>query len=230
MREQQRFWQHEHREVSALPSVTSNKPAEGVKSFVAILAQLNTNPPKKVIDIGCGKGRNAAYLARLGFEAYGMDYIEEAVQYANRQTCRKHSGQRIHLCVAAIDYPWPFLDNVFDLAVDYYSSIDIETLEGRAIYKAELMRTLKPGGYGLIAAPSVNDKWEQELLFSSPGSERNTTMWPGVGKFQKVYDEEELRDFYSDFKILSLREFTKRAVKLNKTYLATNFWMIIQKL
>jgi cyclopropane fatty-acyl-phospholipid synthase-like methyltransferase len=36
----------------------------------------------RVLDIGCGDGRNSAYLARLGFEVIGVDFSADAVSRA----------------------------------------------------------------------------------------------------------------------------------------------------
>jgi hypothetical protein len=53
---------------------------------------------------------------------------------------------------------WRIGDNFFDIAVDSFSSIDIETREGREVCRNEMYRTLKPGGYGLITVCSAEDE------------------------------------------------------------------------
>ncbi len=40
----------------------------------------------KAIDLGCGLGTNAVYLARKGFEVTALDVSETALKYASRQT------------------------------------------------------------------------------------------------------------------------------------------------
>lgn len=35
--------------------------------------------PGKVLDLGCGQGRNAAAIARLGFEVIGIDNSEVGI-------------------------------------------------------------------------------------------------------------------------------------------------------
>ena len=107
-----------------------------------------------------------------------------------------------------MDEPWQFQDNFFDLAIDCFTSIDIETQSGRESYRNEMFRTLKPGGYALVVVTSIEDEIEQELIKHSPGPEKNSTIWPN-GKFQKNYDQEELISFYQQFEIIELQTIRK---------------------
>lgn len=42
-----------------------------------------TKSGKSVIDLGCGTGTASLYLARLGFEVYGVDISQKAIEIAN---------------------------------------------------------------------------------------------------------------------------------------------------
>ena len=44
--------------------------------------------PGRALDLGCGTGTNAVYLARHGWEATGVDYIGAAVRRARRRAGR----------------------------------------------------------------------------------------------------------------------------------------------
>lgn len=92
-----------------------------------------------------------------------------------------------------------------------------------------MFRTLKPGGHALVMVVSTNDEIESEFIRRYPGKEKNSTIWPGNGKFQKDYDENELREFYKEFEIVKLKEVKKPAFKLNRKYIATNYWMVLRK-
>ncbi|EKD91372.1 MAG: hypothetical protein ACD_30C00017G0010 [uncultured bacterium] len=229
MRKQKRVWDKEHTEKSSLPSMASEEPSRGVILFGDYLKDHKINLSGKVIDIGCGKGRNAIYLAKLGFEVYAIDYIPKALEQAEKLATRENVSDAIHYLNAAIDSKWQFEDDFFDIAVDCFSSIDIETKKGRETYRNELLRTLKPGGLALITVVSVKDEWEAKLIKNNPGIEKNSTIWPQNNKFQKDYDEKELRDFYKSFEILELKEINKKAFKLGKSYNATNFWLVLKK-
>jgi len=229
MRKQQEIWEREHTKQETLPAMASVKPHRSVVSFVEYFTDRQVKPPRRVVDIGCGKGRNAIYLATLEYEIYGLDYIQLAIDTTRQLAEQKNVSDRVHLFLAEIDKPWPFADHFFDIAIDCFSSIDIETKEGRAVYKQEMYRTLKPGGYALVMVVSAKDEIESELIKCYPGKEKNSTLWPYNGKFQKDYDEEELRDFYREFHIAELREVKQSAFKLGREYTATNCWVVLIK-
>src|SRR3989344_9525068 len=150
MRKQQKIRQEEHRTALLLPSLSGVEPSSAVEYFVEFLKSEEIISGK-VLDIGCGKGRNSVYLVKLGFEVWGMDYIQEALDTAKELAAKNQVKERISFLNHPIDEPWPFADGFFNFAVDCFSSIDIETQEGREIYRSELYRTLKVGGLAFVA-------------------------------------------------------------------------------
>jgi len=229
MRKQQEIWLKEHTDKNALPTMANTDPASGVVLFTDWLATKSDFAPGSAVDIGCGKGRNAIHLASLGFEVWALDYIEPALQAAKKLAASQRVAERIHFELAEIDTEWKIRDNFFDIAVDSFSSIDIETAEGRSICRDEMHRTLKPGGYALVTVVSSDDEWEKELIAAYPGPEPHSTVWPQTGKFQKDYDESGLREFYAMFEIVELKKIRKPAFKLGREGMATNFWLVLRK-
>jgi len=229
MRKQQQIWQEEHTKNVSIPSLGVADPASYVISFIENVQLPRNHSPLKVIDIGCGKGRNAIYLAKKGFDVYAVDYSSNAVSHAEKEAKKIKLKNPIHFFVQDIDKKWPFEDNFFDLAIDCFSSIDIETAQGREIYKNEMLRTLKQKGLALVTVVSANDEIEKEFIKKYPGKEKNSVIWPTNGKFQKNYDELELREFYKQFTLLALEEKQKKAYKLDQNYIASNYYLIVQK-
>ncbi len=229
MRRQQEIWLKEHTDKGTLPTMANIEPASGVILFSDWLVKNGTLFSGKAVDIGCGKGRNSVYLATLGFEVWALEYIEPAIEASKELACSRKVTNEIHFELTEIDKPWKIEDNFFDVAVDSFSSIDIETKQGREICRDEMLRTLKPGGYALVTACSAEDEWEKELIANHPGSEPNSTVWPQNGKFQKDYTESELRKFYSVFEVVELKSINKPAFKLGRGGTATNLWMVLRK-
>lgn len=230
MRKQQQIWQEEHQKATMIPGLADNKPSNSVIFFIEYLKKHKLfNPPLTVIDIGSGKGRNSIYLAENGCEVYAIDYVKDALAITKKRARERGVSDKVKVVPGEIDKKWPFADNFFDLAIDCYSSIDIETRQGRKVYKSELHRTLKPGGFALVAVVAADDPLEKEIAMSSPGPEPNSVIWPETGKFQKNYSKEELKKFYNSFKIMTLKTEHKLAKKLGRQYRAKNYWLILQK-
>ncbi len=229
MRKQQEIWLKEHADRGTLPTMANVEPASGVVLFSDWLTKNGTSLTGKAVDIGCGKGRNSVHLANLGFEVWALEYIEPAIEAAKELASSRKITNKIHFELTEVDKPWKIKDNFFDVAVDSFSSIDIETKQGREVCRVEMLRTLKRGGHAIVTVCSVEDEWEKELIANHPGPEPNSTVWPQNGKFQKDYSESELREFYSVFDIIELRSISKPAFKLGRDGTANNLWMVLRK-
>jgi SAM-dependent methyltransferase len=229
MRKQQQIWHDEHNSQRTLPSMAKVKPASHVVRYTDYLKKHGIPLSGRAVDIGSGKGRHSIHLAMLGFEVYAIEYIEPAIKVAQQLAKHKGVADKIHFEVASIDSPWRIADNYFDAAIDSFASIEIETREGREVCRDEMFRTLRPGGYALITANSIDDEWERRLIANYPGGEPNSTIWPQNGKFQKDYDEKELREFYHDFEIVDLKKIHKLASRFGQECNATDFWMVVRK-
>jgi len=122
------------------PWDTGITPPE-VERFVA------SHPPGRAIDLGCGTGTNAVYLARHGWSSVGVDFAGRAIAKARRRahdagvSCTFVVGD-----VAALEVPGPF-----DLALDIGCLHSIPA-GGRAAYATGLARVVPPGGTYLLYA------------------------------------------------------------------------------
>lgn len=205
------------------------EPASGIVLFTDWLKEHGVALSGTAVDIGAGKGRNSVHLAKLGFTVTALEYIEPAITAAKELADKNGVADKISFNLTEVDKAWDIASDSFDVAVDSFSSIDIETKQGRETCRDEMYRTLKPGGYALVTVCSADDEWEKELIANHPGEEQNSTIWPQNGKFQKDYDEAELRDFYKSFEVVELQKISKPAFKLGREGTATNLWVVLRK-
>ncbi len=96
----------------------------------------------RVVDAGCGGGRNLVYLLREGFDVYGADQDAGAVE-AVRKMAGDGAAERFHVePIEAMTFPNAFADVVLVSAVLHFAR-DHEHFE--AMLRGA-WRTLKPGG------------------------------------------------------------------------------------
>lgn len=101
--------------------------------------------PGRALDVACGAGRNAIYLARLGWRVKAMDGSAAAIETLSQRA----GGSPIETAVVDLQQEPLLLDTgAWDLIVDsYYLQRDLFPL---------LMRALRPGGI-LIAIVHLGD-------------------------------------------------------------------------
>lgn len=97
----------------------------------------------RVLDIGCGIGGPARYLASTyDCVVTGVDLTPEYVEAARDLSIRTgHSGTTEFITADATQLPFP--DSDFDLAWSQHCGMNIE--DKRSLF-SEILRTLKPGG------------------------------------------------------------------------------------
>jgi|TARA_R110000737_G_scaffold298126_1_gene304972 tellurite methyltransferase len=103
-------------------------------------------PDQKILDAGCGVGRNSEYFIRHNFDLYGIDINEQAIQYAKEQIVLWNPHFDLERFRIADLTEIPFPDNDFDFII---SSAVLHFSEDRAHFQKsfeELVRVLKPGG------------------------------------------------------------------------------------
>jgi SAM-dependent methyltransferase len=109
--------------------------------------------PGRALDIGCGTGTNAIYLAQRGFQTVGTDIAWLAIRRA-RQKARKAGVSVAFYVSEAIKLGTPAGPSVggsFDLAVDIGCLHAIQSGH-RLAYGSMLRRVLREGGYYLLYA------------------------------------------------------------------------------
>jgi len=78
--------------------------------------ELKRAPAARALDVGCGAGRNAVPLARLGWHVVGVDLSRPMIDAAARRAGEDALGGRLRLVLAPME-PLPIRDRSCDLVV-----------------------------------------------------------------------------------------------------------------
>jgi 2-polyprenyl-3-methyl-5-hydroxy-6-metoxy-1,4-benzoquinol methylase len=150
--------------------------------------------PCKTVDLGCGAGNLAVYLAGLGFTVTGIDISPTAVNLARKNAEKK--GVACDFIVADVLGDMPDVQGGFDFAYDWELLHHIYP-EQREGYVANVQRLLNPGGKYLSVCFS-----ELDTQFGGSGKFRKTSL----GTILYFSSEYELREiFETRFAILELK-------------------------
>lgn len=96
----------------------------------------------RLLDLGCGLGRHAVYMAQKGFEVTAADLSGYGVEHTQKWAAEEQAP--LTACVADM-LDLPFEDNTFDCVLAY-NVIYHTDIAGFQAALAEIRRVLRPGG------------------------------------------------------------------------------------
>jgi SAM-dependent methyltransferase len=151
------------------------------------LVQSGKVKPCRTIDLGCGTGNYAIYLARIGFEVTGFDISPTAIKIAKENAKKK--GVKCDFLVTDV------LGNLDEVKETFGFAYDWELLhhifpEQRKKYVENVYRILDPKGKYFSVCFS-----EKDSQFGVSGKYRKTQL----GTILYFSSEDELRDLFEPY-------------------------------
>lgn len=109
-----------------------------------LVAEVSALPAGRALDLACGEGRNALWLAELGWRVTGVDYSQVAIERAQGRAT--HEGRDVEfVCADLLDYE-PERE-AFDLIIVLY--LQLPASERRRVL-AKIVTAVAPGGTVLV--------------------------------------------------------------------------------
>jgi tellurite methyltransferase len=178
------FWEDSYKRQGKIDTFGGGKPSADV---VTAVTKKNVTPGMKALDLGCGEGRNALYLAKSGFTTYASDISESGIQKLN--SIAKDMNLRIESSVCDMrDFKYK-VD--FDLIV-CQGCLHLITREEWQQVIARMIEHTSQGGYHSVG------------IFTDTVPEPEDQRGLMVGLFK----EGELLTYYEDWEIIDSRSYS----------------------
>jgi malonyl-CoA O-methyltransferase len=101
-----------------------------------ILADQHFN---SILELGCGTGKNTAFLVEIGTSVHALDFSQGMIEKAKE----KLQAQNVRFEMANLTRPWPCENEAYDLIV---CNLVLEHIENLTHTFSEAARTLQPKG------------------------------------------------------------------------------------
>lgn len=160
------------------------------------------NGVKTILDLGCGAGRNALFLAKKGFIVWGIDNAQEGLSIFENRANAAHIDN-ITLTLGDIYKPLPYLNNSFD-AVTCVQVLQHNKREKIRKTLKEMTRIIKPGGFLFLTVCGryAHGKLRHCLVKTAQKIAPNTyvpTIGDEVGLIHFIYTKKLLQEDLKDF-------------------------------
>jgi len=162
--------------------------------------------PCKTIDLGCGIGNYAIYLAGQGFDVTGVDISPAAIKIATENAQKR--GVKCRFTVADLLGGLHEVKGTFDFGYDWEVLHHIFP-EDREKYVKNVYNILKPGALYFSVCFS-----EKDPLFGGAGKFRKTKL----GTTLYFSSESEIRDLFSQYFIIQELKTIEISAKIGSHY------------
>lgn len=185
-------WDREYSSVQAIPSSIREEPAKALVLFADLMGLTNG---KKVLDAGCGNGRNAIYLAKRGCEVTAVDFSAEAVKETKRRALVAGLEKKINVIERFIDNPLPFPEDSFDAVLDCYTFCHFLAPDLGLRFWREAERLIASDGKLFSIVFSPEDTYYAQFLPQKHDDQIIVTD-PSNGVTKRLYSEEQITHYF----------------------------------
>ena len=192
------FWNKEYANATHL--ALSDVHSEDLEKFTRFLIRKSgkqfLNVTTRLVDIGCGNGRNAIFLSQnFGMHGLGYDSSDLAIKEARKNA----EGLPLTFEKRSMSETIPLPDASVTIALDMMASHVLKQKE-RETLRTEITRVLKPGGWLFFKTFLLDgDKNAEELLEKYPAEENGMYIHPEIGVAEYVWSEEALYSFFEPY-------------------------------
>jgi len=132
----------------------------GAREELVSLVESGRITPCRAIDLGCGTGENAIYLAQKGFDVTGVDYAEAAIEKAQGRA--KDKGVQVNFIVDDLT-DLRHVSGTFDFLLDY-GTLDDLRLQQREPYLRNMLPLTHSGGHYLLWGFEYPIRWWEKFV------------------------------------------------------------------
>lgn len=135
-------WDEEHRR-----RLMFDQPLKAVKEF---FADFDDPTAVKVLEVGCGAGSNAVWLANEGFQVHAFDSSPSAIT----RLLDMDLDRKVKSCVCDATGKFPYPDGMFDVVLDVRVLENLTLVELKKAHQ-EIVRVMDHGSWFVSVTASV---------------------------------------------------------------------------
>ncbi len=132
----------------------------GARRELVSLVESGRIEPCRAIDLGCGAGANAIYLAQNGFDVTGVDYAEAAIETAKVRAM--DAGMQVRFVVDDLTN-LQHITGKYDFLLDY-GVLDDLRMPNRELYLKNMLPLTRPGSRYLLWGFEYPLRWWERLV------------------------------------------------------------------
>jgi SAM-dependent methyltransferase len=138
----------------------------GPRAELVALVESGRLRPGRALDLGCGEGDNAIFLAQHGFDVTGVDYAPAAIAKARRKA--EDAGARVRFLVGDLT-ELRGIEGPFDVLVDWGTFDDLSA-DNRERYLANVIPHARTGTQFFMFCFEWRARWWERVFGAVVGA------------------------------------------------------------
>jgi len=169
----------------------------GPTKLAKLAEEILSKEDSKILEIGCGQGRDALHFSKLGYHVNAFDLSENAVNYVNKAKeifSFDNLNVFVHDATKKLDFPMAYFDFV-------YSNLALQFFEIDLLSKilSNTHKMMKKNSKFLLSTKKEGDKYYQT------GKKINEYAYEHKGIIRYFYPIEKLEKIFNEnFNIISM--------------------------
>lgn len=177
----EKYWNNEN----TVKAFAQMNVSDYIREFFATVQKREST---KVLDCGCGGGRNTELLYWMGFDVYAIDYSPKMIQATQHRLTGKVNPERI---LAAKNIALPFPADFFDIVLSNGVIHNSLSLNEYTVSLSEIQRVLNKAGLVYMSV-FVSDWIDEETIECVNATEHLYRTSKGLGMIlvsRKLFDK-----------------------------------------
>lgn len=156
---------------------------------------------KRILELGCGHGRDTLYFAKNGMAVHAVDFSRTAIEAMTKRAHALSLSESITSLCHDVRKSFPFEKNSFDGCYSHMLYCMALTTDQLECLTKEIRDMLKPNGLNIFTVRNTKDPHYRK------GTHRGEDMYEFDGFVVHFFSEEKIAQVTRGFKVLSVEEF-----------------------
>lgn len=165
------------------------------------LQRFKVEGSRKILELGCGHGRDTLFFAHRGLTVYAIDYSQTAIDALTRTAQESEVSKAILPMCHDVRNPLPFPSESLDGCYSHMLYSMALTMSQLKLLSREVKRILKPNGLNIFTVRTKEDP------HYGRGIARGEDMFEADGFVVRFFDRETVRSIAEGYEIMGVQEF-----------------------
>ena len=190
--------QHWERNFSSKPEMFGSEPSVAAISAAKIFKE---NKVKRILELGCGQGRDSLFFAKSGFTIEALDYSSSAVNDIINKSKEYKIDNFLKANTFDLRKKLPYEDETFDGCFSHMLYCMAFTIDEIEKLNNEINRVLKKGGINIFTVRNTNDG------DYNSGIHRGEDLYENDGFIVHFFSKNKVKSFMKGFENILIDEF-----------------------